>query len=185
MSDKVKQAEDTVNQGYGSGAVTIKTPPQSGTNPSTAPADDQFSDYPPSSNAGRGGSSYDPATQEPGGSTGTNDKGLTMKEIMQATGLSHGQLAKAIKDAGASSKMTEHEKLQAQYRASLFSTYFQLWGKNAPKSLIDQAEKEGLNVYQFEDQIRQDPAFKRTETYQNEYADNALNLAHMLGIIPG
>lgn len=70
-------------------------------------------------------------------------------------------------------------------QAALEDTYFRLWGKRAPPGVIDGALSAGLNIFQFEDQIRQDPAFRKTETYQNEYADNVLQLAQLLGVIPG
>lgn len=123
-----------------------------------------------------------PQTNQPGGGDGDQsildqlqDMGLTDEQIAALFGGSGGGSSGGSSGGGSYNPMA----------GALENVYFQLWGEQAPPSVIQGALNAGLNVFQFEDQIRQDPAFRRSETYQNEMADNVLGLARMLGIFPG
>lgn len=60
--------------------------------------------------------------------------------------------------------------------------YFELWGVAPPPGYIEKIIKSGMNIYEFEDFERSKPAFRRTETYQNEYAQAAEAVARLLGL---
>ena len=63
-----------------------------------------------------------------------------------------------------------------------FGVYFYLWGTNTgSEKRIQAAMDEGLNIYEFEIQERQRPAFLKTKTYQDESAEMASRLADLLG----
>lgn len=118
------------------------------------------------------------------------NKGKSIEDILKAAGASPEQI-KAIMasmsggGSGGSGGGFGGFSTPDPMETALFDTYFRLWGKKPPHGVIQSALHQGLNVFQFEDQIRQDPAFKHTETYQNEMADNVLSLARQLGFLPG
>jgi hypothetical protein len=62
--------------------------------------------------------------------------------------------------------------------------YFELWGVQAPPGYIKKIIKSGMNIYEFEDYERSKPAFRRTEIYQNDYAEAARIVAQALGFRP-
>lgn len=127
---------------------------------------------------------------EPAGSLDLTDlptDPTSLIDALRAAGLSDEQIAAYFQNngGGGTGGSSGGGAAYDPMRGALEETYFRLWGKRAPEAAISSALSAGLNVFQFEDQIRQDPAFRRSETYQNEMADNVLELARMLGILPG
>jgi len=78
---------------------------------------------------------------------------------------------------------TYADKQDAYMKNQYAKTYFSLWGETPPKKVLEDALDRGLNVFEFEDEQRQKPAFRKTETYKNEYLDQALALAQALGVM--
>lgn len=70
------------------------------------------------------------------------------------------------------------------YKQALADTYMRLWGEAIPASTLNMAVSQGMNIYEFEDWIRRQPAFKKTEVYQDEYADKLMQTARALGVLP-
>lgn len=124
---------------------------------------------------------------QPAGDGASNNQDQSIIDNLQDLGLTDAQIAALFAGSpggsggGSYGGGGSYNPMQGQ----LESVYFRLWGERAPPNVISQALNAGLNVFQFEDQIRQDPAFRKSETYQNEMADNVLGLARMLGIFPG
>jgi hypothetical protein len=60
--------------------------------------------------------------------------------------------------------------------------YFELWGVPPPPGYIENIISQGMNIYEFEDFERSKPSFRRTETYQDEFAQAAAAVARLLGL---
>ena len=60
-------------------------------------------------------------------------------------------------------------------------TYFRLWGEYPPKGYIESLVKKGMNVYEIEAFERKKPAFKRSKTFENEWAAYAQMFSAMMG----
>lgn len=61
------------------------------------------------------------------------------------------------------------------------NVYYQLWGEYPASGYAQTLVKKGLNIFEIEDHERRKPAFKRTETYQNEYMAYAKMVASIMG----
>lgn len=189
-------AQDTLDDGYPSNqGNTGGAANQSGSNNN----DNDAGSGPGGPSGGVVGGSIDHHRKN-GDGGGNDDLGNSPAEVrasLRRLGYSPSQINRIIRnmfgggDGGGSSSggggggssgpsMSPEESMQ---RNALQNVYMRLWGEVAPKAVIDQAFHSGMNVYQFEDQQRNDPSFRKTETYQNEYADKALGLARELGFL--
>lgn len=59
--------------------------------------------------------------------------------------------------------------------------YFSIWGVFPPEGYVRAMIKKGMNVFEMEDFERRKPAFKKTETYENEGAAFAQLLSRLMG----
>lgn len=107
-----------------------------------------------------------PVSEPPiGGDITAEDLGITKGELQA--------LLDQYKDEGG-----KIDPVKARYAVK----YFELWGVPPPPGYIEDIIASGMNIYEFEDYERSKPSFRRTETYQNEYADAAAAVARLLGL---
>lgn len=61
------------------------------------------------------------------------------------------------------------------------SLYTQLWGQPPPSNYVDKLIHGGMNIWEFEDNERHKPAFRKTKTFRDEGATWA-DMLHNLGV---
>lgn len=71
----------------------------------------------------------------------------------------------------------------AQYKQYLVAKYIQLWGVDPPPGYIDRAAAAHMNIFEFEAHERAKPAFKSSQTYQEERINAEFSLAQQLGAL--
>ncbi|HSE44948.1 MAG TPA: hypothetical protein VLA89_06430 [Gemmatimonadales bacterium] len=86
--------------------------------------------------------------------------------------------------SGGSGSFSPADQAEFEYKMALAQTYMRLWGKAIPASTLQMAVSNGMNVYEFEDWIRRQPAFRKTEVFQDEWADKIMTTARALGVLP-
>jgi len=59
--------------------------------------------------------------------------------------------------------------------------YYQLWGEFAAPGYVKSLVNRGMNIFEIEDHERRKPAFKRTDTYQDEWGAYAKAVANIMG----
>ena len=63
---------------------------------------------------------------------------------------------------------------------SFFSAYFKIWGTLPPPGYVESAARS-MNLYEFIDQERKKPAFRKTKAYREDAAKYAAIRDQLLG----